>query len=104
MESMRQLGMVGTTFRRAGQAELDRYTLEPARADELLPALHRACGFVESVYLATCNRVEVIFVAPPGVSIAECRRRVYRYFHIEACRGMSAGDELRQAARIFHAY
>lgn len=96
------LGMVGTTYRRAGQAGLAYYTLmapvgqakaEDVRAAGLQPqvaaaggvpdavALHRACGFAESVYLATCNRVEVYFVARGPASVESYRRRVYAYFH-----------------------
>lgn len=91
------LGMVGTTYRRAGQAGLAYYTLAPppgqtkaaeasatagapATLGEHAAALHRACGFAESVYLATCNRVELYFVARGPASVAEYRRRVFAYF------------------------
>lgn len=99
---MRQLGMIGTTFRRAAQADLQRYTLALGDAVERR-ALHQSCGFQESVVLATCNRVEVVFVAAPGVSVAECRRRLYAALTPTA-RHLEAGEVVRRAARALHAY
>ena len=95
---MRHLGMIGTTFRRAGQTELQRYTLDadPAARSAALVDLHARCEFIESVYLATCNRVEVVFIGRPEVTVAEYRRRLYSYFH--------PNDSGEQAARAFHAY
>lgn len=95
---MRHLGMIGTTFRRAGQSDLERYTLatDAAARSAALSELHARCDFAESVYLATCNRVEVVFIGRPEVTVAEYRRRLYSYFHPDE------SGEL--AARAFHAY
>ena len=72
-----ELGAIGTTFRRAGQAGLFYYTLT---APGEVQALHRACGFAQSVYLATCNRVEVFFVAEASEAVATCRARLHAFF------------------------
>lgn len=90
MAEIGELGMVGTTFRRAGVPGLAYYTLPPeheagpAGGDGLsqasLRALQRACGCVESVYLATCNRVEFFFVTAHGVSVSAVRQRFFAFF------------------------
>jgi glutamyl-tRNA reductase len=95
---MRQLGMVGLTFRQAGQSGLDRYTFPPDEIDSRARHLHEHCGFVESVYVATCNRVEIVFVGDAETSVAEYRHRIFSYFHPEA------GDADPSARRILHAY
>lgn len=72
-----EVGMVGTSFRRAGQEGLAYFTLADADA---VRAMHEACGFQQSVYVATCNRVEVYFTGQPEVSVATFRRRFYAHF------------------------
>ncbi|RYF03388.1 MAG: hypothetical protein EOO40_12270, partial [Deltaproteobacteria bacterium] len=72
------LAMLGATFRRVGQTTLAQLML----ADEAARRrLHLACGCLESVYLATCNRVEVVLALPPEVSVPEARRRLYGFFY-----------------------
>ncbi|MBW2421818.1 MAG: glutamyl-tRNA reductase [Deltaproteobacteria bacterium] len=95
---MRQLGMVGLTFRQAGQSGLEFYTFSPDEIDTRHRHLHEHCGFVESVYLATCNRVEIVFVGDAATSVAEYRQRIFGYFHPEA------GEADWSARRILHAY
>ena len=75
---MRRLGMAGTTFRRGGQEALEAFTLPTEDRAERLRRLHEACGFEESVYLATCNRVEVVFAGTGEVPVAEYRERLFR--------------------------
>lgn len=98
---MRQLGMVGTSFRRGGQAELERFAFPPEESEQRIRALHQACGFSESVYLSTCNRVEVIFVGDRATPVSEYRRRVFRFFNDTP---NDASDDVRQAAKALHAY
>jgi glutamyl-tRNA reductase len=74
-----ELGMVGTTFRRAGQAGLAYYTL-PHEPGQDHSALHDACEVDESVYLATCNRVEFFFAPKPSVTVAQVRERFFAFF------------------------
>ena len=102
MQSGIELGMVGTTYRRAGQGGLAYFTLSP---DELAdPAWARdfaqACGVAECVYLATCNRVELFFAAAPGHDVADCRRRIFAYF---AARPGAAASPLADARQL-HAF
>ncbi len=98
---MRYLGMIGTTFRRAGQDDLTRYSCADPEA---MRALHAACDFEESVYVNTCNRVEVMFVGRPGVSVAQYRERLYQHFHPPTGDAQVLQEGRRQAARLFHGY
>ena len=98
---MRYLGMIGTTFRRAGQDDLTRYNCADPSA---MRALHAACDFEESVYVNTCNRVEVMFVGRPGVSVAQYRERLFQHFHPVADDAEAMQERRRQAARLFHGY
>jgi glutamyl-tRNA reductase len=76
-----QLGMVGTTIARSGQAALSRYLLDAApAANAALRDLQNACGLSELVYLATCNRVEFIFTRPATLSVAHCRLQIHQFF------------------------
>ena len=98
---MRELGMVGISLRRGGQAALQRYTLpDPARPNLSTRDLHEKCEFIESVYIATCNRVEVFFVAPRHLSVADARQRLYAYFQLSA----EPPQLAQSAATELHAY
>ena len=97
---MRYLGMVGLTARRGKQAALERYTFAPDEAPVQIKALHEACGFLESVYLATCNRVEVIFLCRRGTGVSEYRKRIHAFFASRT----SADAGTRPAAQVLHAY
>ena len=77
---MRYLGMVGLTVRRGQQEGLAKYTFTPQECEIQAKALHQACDFLESVYLATCNRVEVIFLCRRGTPVAEYRKRIHEFF------------------------
>lgn len=71
---MDSLGIVGISLRGHDAATLARFTI--AREDRVarLPALATALGVRELVYLATCNRVEVIFRTDPAAAGADLRR------------------------------
>lgn len=105
---LRQLGMIGVTFRRGGQQAVARYTL-PSSTEygAALKELHGACGFSESVYLATCNRVEVVFVGDGRVPVDTYRQRFYHYF-AHADRDAAIVDDdisiATAARRALHAY
>ncbi len=62
-KAMHKLGLLGLSYRTADQAAIARATL-PAPVGEAMRRMHDQCGFSESVYIATCNRVEWVFVAP----------------------------------------
>ena len=58
---MDQIGVVGLSYRHAGAEDIAGFTLPKAEIPERLAALKTALGTSELVYLATCNRVEVLF-------------------------------------------
>ena len=53
--------MVGVSWRQGGTESLAEFTLDDAEAGERLAAFARRLGLAELAYLATCNRVELIF-------------------------------------------
>jgi glutamyl-tRNA reductase len=99
---MRYLGMVGLTVRRGKQAALEHYTFAPDEMTVQIKALHEYCDFLESVYLATCNRVEVIFLCRRGTAVSEYRKRIHAFFVQR--QGSSAEASARPAAQVLHAY
>jgi glutamyl-tRNA reductase len=96
---MRNLGMIGCTYRRGGQENIERFTLD---SDSVFD-LHEHCGFVESMYLATCNRVEVIFVGDGVTPVAEYRRRMYEFFSPQHHDGTKNSDTPSEM-KWLHAY
>jgi glutamyl-tRNA reductase len=95
--------MVGLTVRRGQQEGLAKYTFSPQELAVQAKALHQACDFLESVYLATCNRVEVIFLCRRGTPVSEYRKRIHAFF---AARGQAGATTptARSAAQALHAY
>lgn len=57
-----RLGMIGVSWRSGSTESLAAYTLDDATRDQRLAAFAQAHGIEELVYLATCNRVELIFL------------------------------------------
>jgi glutamyl-tRNA reductase len=92
--------MVGTTARRGGQESVAAYTFAPAEIESAVRELHQACDFLESVYLATCNRVEVVFLCKKGIGVSEYRRRLHESF---ARRG-KLPSSAQAAGQALHAY
>ena len=101
---MRYLGMVGLTVHRGHQEGLAKYTFSPQEREVQAKALHRACDFLESVYLATCNRVEVIFLCRRGTPVSEYRKRVHGFFAARGLGGTTKEPTARTAAQGLHAY
>jgi glutamyl-tRNA reductase len=97
-----ELGMVGTTFRRAGQGGLAYYTLPaaPQSQEAELRRLMQACKLSECVYLATCNRVELFFITSAGQNVARVRKELFAFF---AARN-GAQDAPFADARQLHAF
>ncbi len=75
---METIGVVGVAFRRDGSDVLARFTIPKEERVERLPAMARQLDVEELVYLATCNRVELIFKGRPSTPIETYRRRVFR--------------------------
>ena len=75
---MDQIGVVGLSYRHAGADDIAGFTLPKDDVAERLLALRAALGTAELVYLATCNRVEVLFAMPDGHGAQDLRAEVFR--------------------------
>jgi len=74
-----RIGLLGVSWRHATSATIARFTLPREGRAERLRALARALGAEELVYVATCNRVEVLVAGCDGVPIGEWRRRLHAF-------------------------
>lgn len=74
---MDRLGIIGASWRRGGSAALEPLTIAKEQQPERLPELRRSLGVDEMVYLATCNRVEILFAHDASASLPEIRRRCF---------------------------
>jgi len=74
---MVRIGIVGASYRHATAADVARFAIAKAELASRLPELRAALAGAEVLYLATCNRVEVIFVRPDGPA-ADLRPQVFR--------------------------
>jgi glutamyl-tRNA reductase len=72
------IGIAGVSARRGGAEVLARFTLSKEEQQQRLPEIARRLEAREMVYLATCNRAEVVFRCAPGTSVPEYRHRVFR--------------------------
>ncbi len=89
---MERFALIGTSIHHGGTADLGYYTIPADRAEETLPRLREWCGFAEMVYLATCNRVEVVFTSRGGRSPKEHLSRFFEFFEREnRARGLRDG-------------
>ena len=75
---MEAIGLVGLTFRSSGADAVARFTVAREQRGETAAKLAAELGVAELVYLATCNRVEVIYRERDGRRAADRRRDVYR--------------------------
>jgi len=75
---MDQIGVVGLSYRHAGADDIAGFTLPKDDVAERLAALRTSLGTAELVYLATCNRVEVVFAMPDGHGAHDLRAEVFR--------------------------
>jgi len=74
---MDQIGVVGLSYRHAGADEIAGFTLPKDDIPARLAHLRQAMGTAELVYLATCNRVEVVFAMPEGHGARDLRAEVF---------------------------
>ena len=75
---MDSIGLVGLTFRNQGAAAVARFTVAREARGEIVAKLAAELGVGELVYLATCNRVEVLYRERDGRRAADRRRDVFR--------------------------
>ncbi len=74
---MDQIGVVGLSYRHAGADDIAGFTLPKDEIAGRLAALRHALGTAEVVYLATCNRVEVVFAMPEGHGARDLRAEAF---------------------------
>lgn len=82
---MDRLGLIGVNWRHSDPRILEQLTLSADERDERLPEILDATGVTEMVYLATCNRVEILFADHGDKPLAE-----YRPLFFEALMGRPA--------------
>ena len=91
------MGLLGVSWRHAPAATIARYTLPRESRSESLRALASVLEVDELVYLATCNRVEVLYARGADVSIAVRRRRFHAHFQ----RGLLGAEPAERVVRAW---
>ena len=71
------IGVVGTSYRHASAEQIARFAIPRAEVESRLPGLRQALRGAEVLYLATCNRVEVVFALADGPALDQ-RSEVFR--------------------------
>jgi glutamyl-tRNA reductase len=94
---MHQIGVVGLSYRHAGVDDVTRLSIPKADLEARLPALRKALGVSELLYLGTCNRVELLFATHDGESAGDLREPV-----LEQLTGRRSPPG--QAARLLRAW
>jgi glutamyl-tRNA reductase len=94
---MDQIGVVGLSYRHASAEDVARFAIPKAQIEARLPDLRAALRGAEVVFLATCNRVEVIFAARDHSAAGDQRGAVFR-----ALRGRD--PQLGEAAEALRAW
>ena len=59
---MDKIGLIGISWRQGGPEALARFTVPGDRRSDWLQRFAETTGLSEIVYLATCNRIEIVFV------------------------------------------
>jgi glutamyl-tRNA reductase len=72
-----RIGLTSVSWRRQGTSAVARFTIPVDDRPRVLPELADRAGLDELVYLATCNRVEVIYVGDEQRPAAAYRPRIY---------------------------
>lgn len=72
-----RLGMIGVSWRSSGTEGLAGFTLNDEGAGARLKAFARGLELDELAYLATCNRVELLFSRSPRTPSADIRRPAF---------------------------
>lgn len=75
---LEHLGMIGVSWRQGGAESLADFTLPEERIGESLALFAQAFELGELAYLATCNRVELIFARSAGTSGADLRAHAFK--------------------------
>src|SRR5215475_309715 len=75
---MHQIGVIGLSYRHAGVEDVARFSVPRADIAPRLEGLRRGLSAAETLYVGTCNRVEVLFAAEDGREAADLRAEVFR--------------------------
>ena len=94
---MDHIGVVGLSYRHASVEDVARFAIPKGELEARLPELRAALRGAEVVFLATCNRVEVIFATGDASAAGDLRGAVFR-----ALRGRD--PELGEAAEALRAW
>jgi glutamyl-tRNA reductase len=94
---MDHIGVVGLSYRHASVEDVARFSIPKAEIEARLPELRAALRGAEVVFLATCNRVEVIFATRDDSAAGDLRGAVFRVL-----RGRD--PELGEAAEALRAW
>jgi glutamyl-tRNA reductase len=78
------LGLLGISWRHANANALAQFTLPREARGAQLRELAAALEVNELLYLATCNRVEVVVSGGAPLGVAERRRRLQKFFGVVA--------------------
>ncbi|MEM6795553.1 MAG: hypothetical protein AAF725_16360 [Acidobacteriota bacterium] len=93
--------IIGATWRRGGTEGVARFTVPESERPARLPELRRVLGAEELIYLATCNRVEILVSMPRGGERPRATGRGRRLV-FEFLRGRSPErGEAEQALRLW---
>ncbi|HEX5046266.1 MAG TPA: hypothetical protein VFX89_04025, partial [Gammaproteobacteria bacterium] len=92
---LEQLGLIGVSWRQGGSSALAEFALTPETAGERLHEFARRLGLPELAYLATCNRVELIFARSAQTPGADLRREAFAFLTGRAAANGEAERRLR---------
>ena len=73
LERMDHIGVVGLSYRHASVEDVARFAIPRCDVEARLPDLRTALHGAEVVFLATCNRVEVIFATGDASAAGDLR-------------------------------
>ena len=92
---MDRITLSSVTWREAPARVLERLTLAPSERPQTLPDLAAALDSDELLYLATCNRVEVVAVPRSNAALPNVRRVLWRTLTGEAVSRAQADRRVR---------
>lgn len=92
---LEQLGMIGVSWRQGGAENLADYTLAADEAPQALRAFAERLRLGELAYLATCNRVELVFARSAATPALDLRRDAFALLTGRAAQDGEAERKLR---------
>src|SRR5262245_8662746 len=92
---LEHLGLVGVSWRQGGSEGLAEFALHQERAAELLADFARRMKLSELAYIATCNRVEILFARSEQTPVMDLRRDAFKLLTGRAAANGEAERRLR---------